>query len=187
MSKLIIVSAPSGAGKTTLVKYLLEQFSNLSFSISCTTREKRTGEIHGKDYYFLTKEDFNLKIQNDEFVEYEEVYHGVFYGTLKSELERVWNNSKIIIFDVDVEGGITLKNKYPENSLAIFISPPSLEILKQRLQNRNSESEETLKKRIEKASYELTFSSKFDKIIINDDLEISYQTIKKMTEDFLIG
>ncbi|MCB9202919.1 MAG: guanylate kinase [Flavobacteriales bacterium] len=185
MGKLIILSAPSGAGKTTLVKYLLEEISELTFSISCTTREKRPNEVNGKDYYFISESEFKNKIQADEFVEYEEVYNGRFYGTLNSELERIWNQGKIVIFDVDVVGGVNIKNKFPTNSLSIFIAPPSLEILAERLKNRETETQDTLKTRVEKAELEMSYANKFDKILVNDDLEQSKKEIKSLVLEFI--
>lgn len=183
--KLIIIAAPSGAGKTTVVKYVLQQFAELSFSVSATTRNIREGETNGKDYYFLSEQEFKNRIANDEFVEWEMVYVGKYYGTLKSELQRVWNNNQHIIFDVDVEGGLHIKNKYPNNSLSIFINPPSLVVLKQRLTDRNTESVESLHERISKAEHELSFASQFDVVITNDDLQETLITAKNMIKDFL--
>lgn len=180
---MIIISAPSGAGKTTLVQHVLSKFSQLEFSISCTTRTSRGNEIDGKDYYFISLEDFKEKIKNEEFIEFEEVYQGKFYGTLKSEIDRIWLKNKIVIFDVDVEGGMRIKKLFPENSLSIFIAPPSIDELENRLRRRNTDSEETIKVRVQKAEYELNFASSFDKVIINDDLEQA----KKEIEETLIN
>lgn len=183
--KLIIISAPSGAGKTTLVKHLLEVSSDLEFSISCTTRSARENEIDGKDYHFISTEEFKQKIENQEFAEWEEVYTNIQYGTLKSEIQRIWNNGKHVIFDIDVEGGINLKKIYPENSLSIFIMPPSVEELENRLRNRNTETEEKLQMRINKAEKELKLAPKFDTILINDDLETSKDKLIEIVNQFI--
>ena len=182
---MIIISAPSGAGKTTLVKHLLTKFPQLEFSISCTTRSARENEINGKDYYFISLEDFKNKIENDEFIEFEEVYKDKLYGTLKSEVDRIWLKNKVVIFDVDVEGGVRIKKIFPTNSLSIFITPPSVNELEKRLRKRNTDSEETIKTRVEKAEYELKFASAFDKIVVNDELEKSKLEIEKILLDFL--
>lgn len=183
--KLIIFSAPSGAGKTTIVKRILKCFSNLEFSISACSRNKRPGEIDGKDYYFLSAENFKHKIEQNEFVEWEEVYEGFYYGTLKSELERIWNKGHHVLFDVDVKGGIALKKIFGDNALAIFIKPPSLLELEFRLRNRETETEESIFKRISKAEFELTFAPGFDHIIVNDVLERAVRDAKQKVEDFL--
>lgn len=183
--KLIIVSAPSGAGKTTLVHYLLKEIPDLEFSVSCTTRPQRENETHGKDYYFITVEEFKEKIENEEFVEYEQVYEGLYYGTLKSEISRILEKGKNIIFDIDVQGGINLKNQFPE-SLALFILPPDIETLRNRLQSRNTESTESLQMRIKKSEEELGYQDKFDLVLINDDLENAQLQIKKMVENYLL-
>ena len=183
--KLIIISAPSGAGKTTIVKQLLNSGLNLEFSVSACSRPKRENETNGKDYYFLSVAEFKTKIKNDEFLEWEEVYKDQFYGTLKSEINRIWSKGNFVIFDVDVIGGLNIKKYYKEKALAIFIKPPSQKVLKDRLKGRSTESDESLKKRIEKANYELSFAGKFDKIIINDDLEIAVKETKKNILEFL--
>lgn len=183
--KLIIVSAPSGAGKTTLVKHLLENFNSIEFSVSCATRNPRENEVNGKDYYFLTPEEFKQKIENQEFAEWEEVYSGSFYGTLKSEISRIWANGKAVIFDIDVEGGINLKKMYPNNSLSVFIMPPSVDELEKRLRARNTESDDKLQMRVEKAEKELILAPKFDAIIVNDDLEKSKLEILELIYEFL--
>lgn len=170
--KAIIVSAPSGAGKTTLVKHLLRTLPVLEFSVSACSRAKREGETDGKDYYFITVEEFQNKIQNDEFVEWQEVYSGSYYGTMKSELIRIWSKGGTPIFDVDVVGGLNLKKYFGDQALAIFIQPPTLEVLQDRLRNRGTEDDESLMKRILKAEYELGFASWFDEIIVNDNLHI---------------
>lgn len=185
--KLIIFSAPSGAGKTTIVKYLLQQNLNLEFSISATSREPRPGEINAKDYYFLSQDKFRQKIKNNEFLEWEEVYSGIFYGTLKSEVERIRQKGKNVIFDVDVVGGLNIKEFYGSNALAVFVQPPSLEELRRRLQNRSTENEEKIQMRIAKAEYELGFSNHFDVLIANNDLmqackEAEVQILKFLEE-----
>ncbi|MBS7333044.1 guanylate kinase [Faecalibacter bovis] len=183
--KLIVFSAPSGAGKTTLVKHALETMENIQFSISCTTREKRDGEEHGKDYYYITPEEFKSKISNDEFVEYEEVYTNNFYGTLKSEVERITKDGNSVIFDIDVVGALNIKKIYGDECLTVFVNPPSLEILKERLISRNTESEDKLKQRIDKAGIEMETAPKFDIILLNDDLETAKEETLKIIENFL--
>ena len=183
--KLIIFSAPSGAGKTTIVRHLLKKFPQLSFSISATTRESRGSEQHQNDYYFISKEDFLHKIARQEFVEFEEVYSGTFYGTLRSEIERIWNEDKHVIFDIDVEGGLRLKRKYEEDALAIFVQPPSLAVLKERLTGRGTDSEEKLQERFIKAEKELLYADKFDIILKNYDLETACKEAEKLVGDFL--
>jgi guanylate kinase len=168
--KLIIFSAPSGAGKTTIVKYLLESGLPLEFSVSACSRKPRSGEVNGKDYYFLSENEFKNKIEKKEFIEWEEVYPGNFYGTLKSEPERIWKNGKHILFDIDVKGGVNLKKLFGEDALSIFVMPPSIEELERRLVNRSTDDEKTIKKRIAKAVYELTFSNQFDEIVVNNNL-----------------
>ncbi len=185
--KLIIFSAPSGSGKTTLVHYLLGKPElNLAFSISAASREKRPGEVNGKDYYFISPEEFKKKIANDEFVEWEEVYKNNFYGTLKKEVERLRNEGKNIIFDIDVKGGLNIKNQFPEDSLAVFVEPPSVEELIQRLKNRKTETPEKIKMRIDKAEEELKYANQFDVVLLNDDLEKAkkeaYRIVKKFLE-----
>ena len=169
--KAIIFSAPSGAGKTTIVNTLLQSLKSLEFSISACTREKRSNETHAKDYYFISVHDFKQKIKKEEFIEWEEVYKDNFYGTLRTEIERIWDDKKHVIFDVDVEGGISLKNYFQANALSIFICPPSIKDLEERLLKRKTENKNTLKKRLAKASKEMKFQSQFDKIILNDKLE----------------
>ncbi len=183
--KLIIVTAPSGAGKTTVVKHLLNKIPSLAFSVSATTRNKRENEVDGKDYYFLSADTFKSKIAAYEFVEWEEVYPGKFYGTLESELNRLWKDGKNIIFDVDVKGALSLKNKFPEKTLSIFIQPPSLEILIERLTKRATETPETLKIRIERATLELSFHHRFDFAIINDKLDNTLQKAEELVNNFM--
>lgn len=183
--KLLILSAPSGAGKTTLVKHLLEVNPDLEFSISCTTRNPRNNEIDGKDYHFISVEEFKQKVENQEFAEWEEVYTQTFYGTLKSEIQRIWNNGKHVIFDIDVEGGVNLKKIYPENSLSIFIQPPSIEELEKRLRGRNTDSEEVIAMRVAKAEQELKLAPQFDQILINDTLDEGKEKLVAMVSNFL--
>lgn len=183
--RLIIFSAPSGAGKTTIVKHLLQQDFNLEFSISATSRGMRHTETNGKDYYFLSPEDFRSKIENDEFLEWEEVYPGTFYGTLKSEVERIRNIGKNVIFDVDVVGGCNIKKFYGAEALAVFVQPPSVEELRNRLVLRSTDAPEVIEKRVAKAEYELTFSNKFDVIIVNDNLEKAFEDAEKCIRDFI--
>lgn len=183
--KLIIFSAPSGAGKTTLVKNLLESGLNLEFSVSATSRAKRPNEADGKDYNFISVEDFRKKIANNEFLEWEEVYKNHFYGTLKSEVERIWSNGHHVIFDVDVIGGLNIKKYYGEKALAIFVMPPSVEELENRLRKRSTETEENLKNRVDKAKHELTYASEFDKIIVNDNLKTAILDAEKLVLKFL--
>jgi len=183
--KLIIFSAPSGAGKTTIVKHLLKKFPNLSFSISATTRELRGTEQHENDYYFITKEDFLHRVARQEFVEFEEVYSGTFYGTLRSEIERIWNEGKHVIFDIDVEGGLRLKRKYEDDALAIFVQPPSLEVLKERLGGRGTDSEEKLQERYIKAEKELKYADKFDVILKNFELETACKEAEELVQNFI--
>tara|TARA_Y100000589_G_C27146955_1_gene627251 strand:- start:1008 stop:1589 length:582 start_codon:yes stop_codon:yes gene_type:complete len=169
--KAIIFSAPSGAGKTTIVRYLLEKELPLLFSISACSRNRRPNEIDGKDYYFLSVDEFKAKVSYNAFVEWEEVYENNFYGTLKSEIDRIWSSHQHIVFDVDIVGGLNLKKYFGDRALSIFIEPPSLDVLFKRLKNRATENEKSLNKRIEKATQEMKFSSSFDLIIINDRLE----------------
>lgn len=183
--KLLIFSAPSGSGKTTLVNYLMQNADNLSFSISATSRSSRGGEVDGKDYYFLTADEFRKNISNDEFVEWEEVYHDKYYGTLKSEVERIRNSGKNVVFDVDVIGGLNIKKLYGDDAIAIFIMPPSVEALNKRLAARGTDTQTDIKTRLDKAEYELTFSNKFDSIIINDDLEKAKKETIELVKSFI--
>ena len=169
--KAIIVCAPSGAGKTSIVKYLLNEMPRLSFSVSACSRPMRENETDGKDYYFLTVDEFRVRILAGDFVEWEEVYQGSYYGTLKSELERIWEEGRVPIFDVDVKGGINLKTWFGSKALAVYIKPPSIEALESRLKKRGTENEETLRKRLERAEFELGFANNFDLAIINESLE----------------
>ena len=183
--KLIIFSAPSGAGKTTIVKELLNSGLNLEFSISACSRPKRSNEIDGKDYYFLSVDEFKNKIANNEFLEWEEVYKDNYYGTLKSEVERIWTKGNYVIFDVDVIGGLNIKKYYKEKALSVFIMPPSLKLLEERLKKRSTESEENQKKRLDKAKLELSYEKKFDEIIVNDNLKTAINEAKNIIKDFL--
>lgn len=184
--KLIVFSAPSGSGKTTVVRHLLEQMGEqLSFSVSATTRKKRANESHGKDYYFLEPDLFRKKIASGEFLEYEEVYDGLFYGTLISEVERIWANGKHVLFDVDVVGGLNIKKRFPNRTLAVFLRPPSVDVLMERLQNRQTEVEHQLQERIQKAHKEMEFESRFDKVIVNDILQETFVEAEKIVYEFI--
>ena len=184
--KLIILSAPSGSGKTTLVKHLLSTRKDLVFSISCTTREKRAGEIDNNDYYFLTKEEFVNRIDNKDFAEYEEVYNDIFYGTLNTEITRIWKEKKHAIFDVDVIGGLSIKEKHPD-ALAIFIKAPNLEVIEERLRLRATEAEEKVQQRLLKVKEEFIVESKFDVSIENNDLDKAKSDISTLVENYLKG
>ena len=182
---LIIITAPSGAGKTTIVQHLINKFHELAFSVSVTNRPKREQETDGLDYYFISTEDFKNKIAHQEFLEYEEVYNGRFYGTLKSELDRLWAKKKCIIFDVEVHGALNIQNAYLESSLSIFIMPPSKEILYERLKNRNTETAQTLTQRMARAEEELTFAPRFNHIIVNDNLQKAFVEAEILVKNFL--
>jgi guanylate kinase len=186
VGKLIIFSAPSGSGKTTIVKHLLATNSNLGFSISACTRDKRgRNEVNGKDYYFLTPEEFKQKIDNNEFVEWEQVYVGAFYGTLKSEIERVWSQGKHVVFDVDVKGGLSLKKYYGERALAVFVKVPSQELLEQRLRTRGTDSDDSISKRLFKVKFEMSFENQFDTTLVNEDLETTLIKAQQLVDNFL--
>jgi len=186
MSKLIAITAPSGAGKTTIVRHLLATYDELAFSVSATNRKKRDHEIDGKDYYFLSTREFKKRIKNGDFLEWEEVYENQFYGTLKSEIERIWEDGKNIVFDIEVKGATNIKKMYPgEQSMVVFISPPSLETLIKRLKNRKTESAQSFKKRVARVKEEMTYENNFDKILVNDVLEIALKEAELMIEDFL--
>lgn len=185
MQKALIFCAPSGSGKTTIVKHLLSVDDRLMFSVSACTRQQRHNEVDGRDYYFLSHETFKEKINNGEFLEYEEVYGGNFYGTLKSEIDRIWAMGKTVIFDVDVEGGLNIKNYFGEHALAVFVKPPSVQSLEQRLRYRSTETEETLRMRIDKAIHELTYESKFEHVLLNDDLDRALGEAEKLVSQFL--
>jgi len=184
-NRLIVFSAPSGAGKTTLVKYILSKFNEIEFSISATSRKPRGNEKNGVDYYFLSDLEFKKRINNKEFVEHEEVYGGFFYGTLKSELKRIWEKNKIVIFDIDVVGGVNIKEMFHKETLSIFVMPPSLEILEKRLIDRGDISKDQIMTRIKKAENELDYASKFDNIIINSDLDKSQKIAFSLIKEFI--
>ena len=184
--KLIVFSAPSGSGKTTIVRHLLAQADlNLEFSISAATREPRGEEVNGKDYYFMSLDQFKQHIKNEDFVEWEEVYRDNFYGTLKSEVERIWAKGKNVIFDIDVAGGLRIKSKFQEETLAVFVKPPSVDELKRRLKERSTESEEKINMRIAKAHVELATAPQFDVIIKNYDLEVALDEAYQLVKDFI--
>jgi guanylate kinase len=184
--KLIVFSAPSGSGKTTIVRHLLKHSElKLDFSISATSREARGNEVHGKDYYFLTLKDFKQKIKNDEFLEWEEVYRDNFYGTLKSEVERIWKKGKHVIFDIDVVGGLDIKNIYPDRTLAVFVKPPSIEELKIRLKKRKTESDDKISMRVAKASIELATAPQFDFIIENNHLGTALKEAYQLVSNYV--
>lgn len=183
--KIIIITAPSGSGKTTLVKRLLHSCPQLGFSISACTRPPRAGEAHGKDYYFYEENDFRKLIDEDAFVEWEMVYTGKYYGTLKSEMERLWGSGKTPLVDIDVKGALAIQERYRNSSLSIFIKAPSLDILRERLMLRGSETEKSLQERLDKAAYELSFLPQFDKVIVNDNLEMATQELIAVIENFL--
>lgn len=183
--KLIIFSAPSGAGKTTIVHHLLNNIPKLEFSVSACSRLMRKDETHGVDYYFISVDDFKKKIENEEFVEWEEVYKDNFYGTLKTEIERIWKKGHHIIFDMDVVGGLNLKKQYGDQALAIFVMPPSIQHLEERLKMRETETTETIARRIGKAEVELQTADQFDKIILNDSLEHAFAEAEKIVSEFL--
>ncbi len=185
MGKLLIFSAPSGSGKTTIVRRLLEQFSNLEFSISATSRAPRGVEKNGVDYYFLSAEEFAEAVAADKFVEWEEVYKGTCYGTLRSEMERIWSKGNVILFDVDVMGGIRLKEIFGEDAMSIFVMPPSIEELQRRLEGRGTDAPEVIAKRIAKASFELTKAPEFDKQVVNDNLEVAVAEVAAIVKNFI--
>jgi len=185
VGKLIVISAPSGAGKTSIVHHLLKNMPELSFSVSACSREKRDNETHGKDYYFLGVEGFQNKIKEDAFLEWEEVYENQYYGTLKSEIERIWSEGKTVIFDVDVIGGLNIKKQYPKECLSLFIMPPSVDVLRERLSGRGSESEEKLEMRLAKAEQEISKNQEFDMVILNDDFGIACEDTIKVITNFI--
>ncbi|HTE11165.1 MAG TPA: guanylate kinase [Chitinophagaceae bacterium] len=184
-NKLIIITAPSGAGKTSITRHLLQHFPQLAFSVSAATRAARGKEQDGVDYYFMSTQAFQHKIQENEFVEWEMVYEGKYYGTLKKELARIWNNQQIPVLDIDVKGAIHVQQQYPGSSMSIFIEPPSLEELKRRLQSRGTESPESLQARINKASFEISFKQHFNHIIVNDNLEKACRQVIELANAFL--
>lgn len=183
--KILIITAPSGAGKTSITRYLMKIFPVLEFSVSAATRKARGTEKDGVDYYFIGLEDFKQKIQNKEFAEWEMVYEGKYYGTLKSELKRIWSLNKVPVLDIDVKGAIHIQQQYPENTLSLFVEPPSVNELKNRLESRGTETAESLAARVSKASYELSFKEHFDESIVNDDLERACEDAAKLVAVFL--
>ncbi len=183
--KVIIFSAPSGSGKSTIVNHLIKKYPQLEFSISATCRAPRGEEKHGKEYYFLSQEDFAQRVRNDEFIEWEEVYAGTSYGTLKSEIERIWDKGHIIVFDVDVKGGVNLKKIFGEHALSIFVMPPSIDELRHRLVKRGTDSAETIEKRVAKAAEELEYAPKFDRIIVNDELTVALAEAEDVVGKFI--
>lgn len=183
--KCVIFSAPSGAGKTTIVHRLLDRMDDLAFSISACSRDPRPNEVKGKDYYFLTVEEFKGKIENNEFIEWEEVYKDHFYGTLKSEVERLWKKGKTVVFDVDVYGGINLKKYFGDDALSFFIQPPSIEVLEERLRNRKTETEEKIRTRLKKASEELQQREQFDRVVVNGNLDLTVDEVEDYIKEYL--
>jgi guanylate kinase len=184
-NKIIILTAPSGSGKTSIARYLLDRFSNLSFSISAATRKPRAGEVNGRDYYFIPEDEFKGHIKNNDFIEWEMVYEGKYYGTLKSELERIWSENKVPVLDIDVHGGIHVQKEYPINTLSLFVKPPSVEELRKRLESRGTESAESINTRVSKAAYELSFADQFDHVVVNDDLERACKEAENIVGAFL--
>lgn len=184
-NKIILITAPSGSGKTSIVKHLMKKFPSLSFSVSATTRAARKNEKDGKDYYFISENDFTEKIKNKEFLEWEMVYEGKYYGTLKSEIERIWEEKKVPVLDIDVQGAIHVQQQYPVNTIAIFIQAPSINELRRRLQSRGSETEKSLQARLNKATYEMTFRNHFENIIINENFEEACKEAGKIIAKFL--
>jgi guanylate kinase len=183
--KILIITAPSGAGKTSITHHLMKQFSQLAFSVSAATRQARDTEKNGVDYYFISSEEFKQKIKDKEFAEWEMVYEGKYYGTLKSELERIWANNQVPVLDIDVKGALHVQQQYPINTLSIFIEPPSIDVLKTRLESRGTETKESLSARVSKASYEISFKIHFDKVIVNDNLENARNAATILVNDFL--
>lgn len=185
MGKAILFSAPSGCGKTTIIKELMRYFDCFDFSISATSRKPRGEEVNGKDYYFLSREEFMKRVHDDEFLEWEEVYQGTCYGTLKSEIDRIWNEGKVIVFDVDVNGGKNIKRYFGADALSVFVMPPSLQVLEQRLRSRGTDSEEAIVKRLARSAEELEQAPAFDRTIVNDDLQRAVDETRKVIEEFL--
>jgi len=187
VGKMFIFTAPSGAGKTTIVKHLLNKYDFLGFSVSATTRDKREHETDGKDYYFLTVDEFKIKINNGDFIEWEEVYPDQFYGTLKSEVDRIWKQKKHLVFDIDVRGAKNIKQRYTNTCMSVFVRPPSVHTLIERLINRNTETPESLEKRINKVKREMSYENSFDIVLVNDLLDISFKEAEHIVETFING
>ncbi|MEN9738044.1 MAG: hypothetical protein RLZZ318_77 [Bacteroidota bacterium] len=185
LNKVIIFSAPSGSGKTTVVNHLLSVMPELGFSISATTRKPRANEVHGREYYFLDQTEFDQKVQDNAFLEYEQVYNGIFYGTLRTEVERLWQAGKTVIFDVDVAGGLKIKSQFKDQALAIFLRPPSIEVLMERLKKRSTEVEHQLQMRIDKANYELQYEAQYDVVLVNDQLDKTLVEAEQMVRTFI--
>ena len=183
--KILIITAPSGAGKTSVTTHLLKRFSQLAFSVSAATRPRRENEIHGVDYYFMTLEEFQDKIKNNEFIEWEMVYEGKYYGTLKSELQRIWGENRTPLLDIDVKGAIHVQQQFPETTLSLFIEPPSIDELKRRLAGRGTDTEDSMQARINKAAYELSFKHSFNHVIVNSNLELAVTEAKKLVGEFI--
>jgi len=184
-NRIIIITAPSGAGKTSITRYLLAKYHQLAFSVSAATRSPRSHEKNGTDYYFLTMEDFKHKIQQNEFVEWEMVYEGKYYGTLKKELQRIWDEGKTPLLDIEVKGAIHIREQYPQSTLSLFIEPPSVDELRRRLEGRGTETPESLMARVNKASYEISFKHSFDKVIVNDHLERACNEAEEIVNEFI--
>lgn len=187
MGKVLIFSAPSGSGKTTIVRHLLERFPELEFSISATSRSPRGAERDGVDYYFMDDAEFRARVAQGEFVEWEEVYAGTCYGTLRAEIDRIWDREHVVVFDVDVVGALNIKKLFGDQALSIFIMPPSVEVLRARLEGRGTDSPEAIERRLAKAEQEIAYASKFDRVIVNDDLETAYAEARRVVGDFLAG
>lgn len=187
MGKAILFSAPSGCGKTTIIRELMKYFDCFGFSVSATSRQPREGEEYGKDYYFLSREEFMHRVDRNEFLEWEEVYSGTCYGTLKSEIERIWNDGRVIVFDVDVNGGRNIKKYFGNDALSIFVMPPSVEVLEARLRSRGTDSEDAIVKRLARSTEELKQAPEFDVTIVNDDLQHAVQETRKVIEEFIHG
>lgn len=183
--KIIVITAPSGAGKTSITKYLMQQIPQLSFSISATTRSPRPNETDGKDYYFITAESFKNKIDAGEFIEWEMVYEGMYYGTLKTEINNIWQRAQVPVLDIDVKGALHIKELFPDQTITLFIAPPSVAILRERLQKRGTETPASLERRIDKANEELSFQDKFDHVILNDQLDIACKQAYTIVQNFL--
>jgi guanylate kinase len=184
-NKIIVITAPSGAGKTSITRHLLHKFPQLAFSISAATRDARANEMHGKDYYFISLEDFQEKIRSNRFVEWEMVYEGKYYGTLRSELERIWENGQVPVLDIDVKGAIHVQQQFRDTTLSIFIEPPSIDELRRRLASRGTETEKSLQDRVNKASYEISFKQHFNSVILNDDLAVACDKAETVIREFL--